>query len=258
MPNADIFFCKFHCVQTFNRKIKNKELLPILDRLLNCDTVQQYQTAYDDLMKSLDLRDNQYLQDNWLCEKYINMWIKYKRIGKITLDSDTNNSVETINRLLKEFIKKKTSLAKNVVGIFRMVEFLSKKYAEKEWNQRTKIIIDRSAKNDPFIEQIYRKFTPYAADIVKEAYNLANKAVYKIEYNEPNAALISSKNSSTVYDYLNNPQCDCFDFGSTLLPCRHVIFIRKTSKVQIIVEKMINQRWANRLYVNPVNEFQTP
>ena len=177
IPNADIFFCKFHCVQTFNRKIKNKELLPILNRLLNCDTAEQFQTANDDLMKSVDLRDYQYLQDNWLCEKFINMWIKYKRIGKITLDSDTNNSVETINNLLKEFIKKKTTLAKNVVGIFKMVEFLSKKYAEKDWNQRTKVIIDRSVKNDPFIEQIYKQFTPYAADIVKEAYNLANKAV---------------------------------------------------------------------------------
>ncbi|CAF1059156.1 unnamed protein product [Brachionus calyciflorus] len=134
------------------------------NRLLNCETAQQYLTAYDDLMKSIDLRDNQYLQDNWLCEKYKNMWIKLKRIE--------------------------------------------------------------------------------------------NKAVYKIEYNGANATLISSKNSSTVYAYLNNPLCDGFDFGSTLLPCRHVIYVRKTSNVQIITEKMINQRLENRLH--EINVFQTP
>lgn len=37
-PEACIFLCKFHCQQIFKRSIKNKLLLPILDKLLNCTT----------------------------------------------------------------------------------------------------------------------------------------------------------------------------------------------------------------------------
>lgn len=111
LPNASVFICKFHCEQTFKRSIKNKELIPILTRLVNCDTSDQYQTAYDDLVKTIDFRDKQYLENNWLNETYMPMWVKYKRLGKATLDSVTNNSVETLNKLIKQFVKKKTTLA---------------------------------------------------------------------------------------------------------------------------------------------------
>lgn len=92
IPHTDVFLCKFHCEQIFSGKIKNKQLLPILTRLLNCETNNEYQTAYDELIKSIDFRDKKYLEDNWLNDTYEPMWIKFKRIGIITLDSDTNNS----------------------------------------------------------------------------------------------------------------------------------------------------------------------
>lgn len=38
IPNAGIYFCKFHCEQIFSRSIKNKQLLPILTELLNSET----------------------------------------------------------------------------------------------------------------------------------------------------------------------------------------------------------------------------
>lgn len=76
------------------------------------------------------------------------------------------------------------------MGIFKLIDYLTQKYQYKEYTQRTKVIIDRSVKNDPFIALIYKRLTPYAADIVKESYNLANKGLYNVELNENKATLI--------------------------------------------------------------------
>ena len=102
------------------------------------------------------------------------------------------------------------------------------KYSYNEFNQRTKIIIDRTQHKDKYIDVIYKLFTPYAAKIVNDSYILSGKASYKVEFKDANVTLTSSKNTSTVYDFNSDkPRCSCFDFGCSLLPCRHIIHIRK-------------------------------
>lgn len=64
LPDADIFYCKFHCIQIFRRSIKNKELEPILTALLNCETEISFQESYNDLLKAIDWRDKTYLENN--------------------------------------------------------------------------------------------------------------------------------------------------------------------------------------------------
>ena len=65
MPNSFILYCKFHCVQIFKRTIKNKNLLPILDKFLNCTTETEYKNAQVLLNENIDNRDQKYLDDNW-------------------------------------------------------------------------------------------------------------------------------------------------------------------------------------------------
>ena len=255
LPTADIFYCKFHCEQIFRRSIKNKGLLPKLSALLNSDTETYFQEAYDDLIKSIDWRDKTYLENNWLQDDQKKMWVKYKRIGKITLDNDTNNSVETLNSLLKNFIKRKTTLDKCLLGVFKLDEYLRKKYSFNEFNQRTKIIIDRTQNKDKFIDSIYSLFTPYAAKIVHDAYSTSSIASYKVEFNNQNVTLTSSKNTSIVNDYRSDkPTCSCFDFGCSLLPCRHIIYIRKEQNLVIITQEMVNERWMKRKFES--SQFQ--
>ncbi|RNA10099.1 zinc finger SWIM domain-containing 3-like, partial [Brachionus plicatilis] len=179
------------------------------------------------------------------------MWVKYKRLGKITLDNDTNNSVETLNGLLKSFIKSKTTLDKCLLGIFKLDDYLRTKYSFNDFNQRTKIIIDRSSQKDKQADVIYKLFTPYAAQIVNDSYGLTSKITYKIEYDGENVTLSSDKNSSIVSDYNSDkPSCNCFDFTCSLFPCRHILYIRKHHNLTIITRDMVHQRWLNRKFDN--------
>ena len=92
-------------------------------------------------MQKIDSRVDVYLQKNWLSETFLPMWVKFKRLGKCTLDSDTNNSVESLNKLLKQFVKKNTSMSICLSGTFKLIDFLNHKYQEKDDGKRTKVVI---------------------------------------------------------------------------------------------------------------------
>ena len=75
-------------------------------RLITSATESEMNEALKELeIENTNKDDQKYLYDNWLKdEKTKQMWIKYLRKGTVTLDSDTNNNVETLNKQLKRFI----------------------------------------------------------------------------------------------------------------------------------------------------------
>ena len=216
-PDACIFLCKFHCQQIFKRSIKNKLLLPILDKLFNCTTEAQMNEALEELNNATTNQDEQYLHDNWVKnEDTKKMWIKYLRKGTVTLDSDTNNNVETLNKQLKKFIKKTATMAQCITGIFALIDFLNKKYALNSYTQRNKVIIDRSKNADAFHSLSHQLLTPYAATIVKNNYEVSKNNHYKVTLQEDNkATLISSNGTYTVINYRSNTSCSCFEYTNT-------------------------------------------
>jgi hypothetical protein len=253
-PQSNIYFCKFHCEKIFKREIKNKKLLPLLTELLECKTSRKFDEAYEQLKTELKLdnRDEKYLNDNWL--NCMDNWVKYKRINGYTLGNDTNNAVETINSILKNFVDKNAPMHDCLQGIFDLIDYLKTKFDYKTFLQRSKVRIDTTNKEDEIISIINKECTPYAAELVINQYKASKTCNYKAIYRTTEASLTSGNATYLINNYLSLtedsvPNCTCWDFLSYNLPCRHVFYVRNAANLDtsdIFKSFMVIERWKNR------------
>ncbi|RNA25704.1 hypothetical protein BpHYR1_016221, partial [Brachionus plicatilis] len=84
-----------------------------------------------------------------------------------------------------------------------------------------------------------------------------DQVTYKVEYEDSTVTLASDKSTSMVCNYNSDkPSCNCFDFGCSLLPCRHILYIRKRQNLVIIGRDMVHTRWANMRFSNAKFEIR--
>ncbi|CAF1099015.1 unnamed protein product, partial [Brachionus calyciflorus] len=247
--SADIYLCKFHCIKIFERVLKNKSLLEHLTVMLESKTEHASSEAYKTIQSILetDSRDKEYLQKNWFdCQE---MWVKHLRSGKFTCDSDTNNYVETLNKSLKTFIKKNTTLDQCLDGVFNLLNFMEKQMNYKTYKQMTSITINHKKNQDEIYSIINRVCTPFASKIVTEQYELSINNQYKIEEFDDLIKLISKFSYNLKFDKVSGQfSCDCFDFSTNNLPCRHVLYVRKYKNLPIVEPNMICERWKHVVF----------
>ncbi|RNA04707.1 FAR1-RELATED SEQUENCE 3 [Brachionus plicatilis] len=177
------------------------------------------------------------------------MWVKHFRSGVFTCGSDTNNSVETLNKQLKTFIKKNTTMDQCLDRMFKLLTFMENQINFKVYKQMTTYTINNKKYNDETYGLINRQCTPFAAKIVTEQYELSKENTYKLEKSDSKITLISTKNT---YEVIFNTSeelyvCNCYDFSTYNLPCRHILFVRKSKDIPNIEPNMINERWKNKL-----------
>ena len=138
-----------------------------------------------------DSRDKEYLEKNWFnCQE---MWVKHFRCGVFTCGSDTNNSVETLNKQLKTFIKKNTTMDQCLDGMFKLITFLDNQINFRVYKQMTTYTINHKKNKDEVYGMINRECTPFAAKIVMEQYELSKENTYKLEEVDATIKLISTR-----------------------------------------------------------------
>ncbi|RNA36623.1 hypothetical protein BpHYR1_027100 [Brachionus plicatilis] len=92
---------------------------------------------------------------------------------------------------------------------------------------------------------------------VIEEDGVVQPVTYKVEYEDSTVTLASDKSTSMVCNYNSDkPSCNCFDFGFSLLPCRHILYIRKRQNLVIISRDMVHTRWANMRFANAKFEIR--
>jgi hypothetical protein len=64
---------------------------------------------------------------------------------------------------------------------------------------------------------------------------------YKLIEDNNQFKLISNRHEVTT----NFSSCSCYDYKMYRLPCRHVMFVRLKSNLQIFDQSMVDKRWIN-------------
>lgn len=75
-----------------------------------------------------------YFDKNWYMCK--DMWVYGFRLNLKIGNNNTNNRVESMNKLLKMFIKYKSKMSKCLDGIFNFLNHLSEEVNLKTWNEK--------------------------------------------------------------------------------------------------------------------------
>ena len=75
-----------------------------------------------------------YFDKNWYACK--DMWVYGYRLKLKIGNNNTNNRVESMNKLLKRFIKKKTKMSKCIKGILDFLDYMSEEMSLKQWNEK--------------------------------------------------------------------------------------------------------------------------
>ena len=76
----------------------------------------------------------EYFNKNWYSCKY--MWVYAYRTTLKIGSNNTNNRVESINKLLKQFIKYRSKMSKCLQGMFNFLNHLSEEMTLKQWNEK--------------------------------------------------------------------------------------------------------------------------
>ena len=89
--------------------------------------------AYENKNKSID-NFIVYFNKNWYECK--DMWVYCYRRALTIGNNNTNNRVESMNRLLKKFIKYKSKMSKCLQGILNFLNYLNEEMSLKQWNEK--------------------------------------------------------------------------------------------------------------------------
>ena len=121
-------------------------------------------------------------------------------------------------------------------------------YTTKNCLQQNKVYIDRSAKSDPFYQLCHKILTPYAANYVKDQYEISKSHCYKYGEICDNTVIIeSSRDTYTISNIDSDSTCTCHDYQSSSgLPCRHIIDAKFKYGHIMLTTSMCSSRWLNR------------
>jgi hypothetical protein len=227
-----------------------------------CDTSSKEEadlllaTLKEDLLRASE-ETRKYVEDNWL--NCADMWVKVNRYGLPTLAQDTTNRVESLNSVIKKFIKKRSKMTNCLRDMFRFLKHVHDSVAFKQTNlkYKTRKIVNVS-KND-VRNQIFSSCSSYIAKILLQALKEGQACKYKVTYSDDNedATLESQKNKVTVSKYESDePKCSCHLSLSLMVPCKHIFFIRKLHSLILFQSSWIHPRWKESASCKPISTCQ--
>ena len=184
----------------------------------------------------------EYFNKNWAnCTE---RWVKYHRICMVTLGNDTNNRCESLNRTLKQFISKHSKFGDCILGIMQFLEYQTTEMTQKLYKLKTKVMVKQKEDRDEVIESIYQTCSEYSATLTIKYYQSSQQCTYKIEQTDQFVTLSSINNNYQVADYeSNSPRCSCYENRQSLLPCKHIFFVRKHLNLPLFHTDFIPLRW---------------
>ena len=114
-PGIALHICRFHTLQIFKRYIFEKNLgcplreecLKLLEKLVYSHSEENYMLIYEQLRNTAPQEIMSYFDKNWHSIRV--EWADYGMVDR-NLGNLTNNRLESMNRQLKDVIKKQNSL----------------------------------------------------------------------------------------------------------------------------------------------------
>ena len=211
----------------------------MLNKLTKSSSEEEYNILYEKFSRTVPKIVQDYFNKNWHCNR--NEWTKYG-MSMHNFDSYTNNHVELTNARLKNEIKCYSTFKDFVSGFFRY------------YNRRNEFIKLTLHQN------IYKRpLTSYADGSVEKFYEIHltptafKKVLEQYERHEPMSfyEVHASRQSCWIKFHFTmiettTVDCECMDFTSMKLPCRHIFAVRKHFGLNLCLLDLCDKRWTKQ------------
>jgi hypothetical protein len=130
-------------------------------------------------------------------------------------------------------------------GMFKYLKHMQDNLSYHKFNKIAKetLYVCKEGDIKKLYTEIYASTSVYAATMIITAYQESIPSKYAVTEVDDKFVLKLSKNESTVTNCRTCTVCSCFEFNSTLLPCKHIFFIRNHIGTKLFDKNMIPERW---------------
>ena len=240
-PGIIVYICEFHREQAWGRwvmKAENGLNKPEQDEFMSHMRSIAHSHTWEDLCKRIKELKNDVLWQKETVKNYVSRywfpilrrWVKFYRNPLVDRSVNTNNGVESLNKVLKHNYLK-YFCDRTVTGLTTMLNtiFLPERY-QKYVKTNYKMASDLTSYNSNVPSYLYDR--PH--DFVKHV--LIKMSVARtIEKNQIRCLDImrglfrfksQTPGSIEIYNIdLSLPTCECYDFRRTVWPCKHILAI---------------------------------
>ena len=248
-PNASLVICLFHALQNFRREVTCDKLglLPgERDHALELMSLLAYSLSeekYDDYYKQLKasgLRSViEYYDANWHPVRH--QWVQGFKGHSFSLNTKTNNRLESLNAKVKSVCSKYASLPVFFDHFFSLLKCL-----RNERDHSTLMAIAKKSVSTFNVHsseyQFAESLTPYAFEYVSKQLSLRHNVSIETA-NDSNEFIVNSSNGKLT---VTHNICTCTFWKSMRLPCRHILAVREKNELPLFEPSLASTRWTKR------------
>lgn len=247
-PNANLYICEFHVLKIFAAQItmskmkisseKRDEVLDWLDKLVKSNSKEEYDKLYQGFCNVAPETVLSYFNQNWHnIQPQWTRWSMKKNFGNYT-----NNPVETTHFQLKNEIPRRAPLKTFIDNFFlyyyRRNDTIKKKLGETLY----KIPIRGFEPNSP--EFLYQQLlTSKGFDHLMKQF-VRHDSISCYESCDSFQVGWIQCNFKSLRVSVNS--CECNDFISWELPCRHLLAVRKLYQLPLFDKSLCPERWTRQ------------
>ena len=266
-PNVAIVNCRFHVLKAVTRHLDNlhfgneqhlrKTIKDLFYRMVYESTEDGYMDAWEQiccLEGTVDALGEAkgYLERNWHAQRetFANHVLK-----KTALFSQyTNNFAETCNKLIKDKIQSRSKLDFVAQEMLYLSKEQKERKTQKDWEHQCKSFKPTNADGSDV----------YLKEVLAFSRNLIDVAVIKDiigQYKKLETISDDELNFLPGQHSCTRTANPCSFYTSNLLPCRHLLFVRKQNGEEILSRSMFANRWlkdqpscSSQLFLAPLGK----
>lgn len=240
-PGIPVYLCLLHTLKTFKREV-NCDKLDItkeerdlsqkyLQMLVYVKNAAEYDLMYKQFGECVPKKVFDYFNKNWLVFNMTNS----------NMNNTTNNRMESISQKIKQVVSKDSSL----LGFIRtFLIFLDSHYQERDAivaKHFLKKSLQRFESHKEDMEEYMNLLTNYSFNFMQKQVMYMPK-VEVLNGIEDNTRFIVKTSRGNISVAVDN--CQCGDFASMMLPCRHILAVRKLRGLPIFIKEICHKRWT--------------
>ncbi|XP_057320539.1 uncharacterized protein LOC130664581 [Microplitis mediator] len=248
-PGIPTLLCLFHTLRTFGRKVTVQEMeisaseritsLNFLEKLAKSSSAENYDKIYEEFKKAVPLQVLEYFNQNWhpIRAEWTAYSMKYGNLG-----NTTNNRLESLNSKIKNKLLRHKSLVNFINNFFELILSRQHESNHKRANEFLKI---NTSKSFLTVDE-ENKFRSYLSEpvfekVLNEIQKYSSIEWIKIDSQTKEYSFLFENNEINVNQY----QCECLFRTSMMLPCRHIIAVRKLDGLELFDLSLIDKRWTD-------------
>lgn len=248
LPDAEILICLYHTLRSLRREIATDKLgislrernlaLEIVGKMAYATTEEEYQTLFQEMEASAPRSVREYFTANW--HDIRAQWVDGLQNKTANFMNRTNNQLESTNQKLKSVITRNSGLTYFFEDLMKCVNDLKfeRDYRAANLELKAPVLQDR---RQPVHQEYYSHLTPYAYSFVEGQLECYEKTSI-IRVIGEKSALVKSRKYGEMVTSCDN--CNCSFHKSMMLPCRHILAVRKHLGKPLFDRELCSRRWS--------------